>query len=335
MIGERDIMYTEKIAENIYRIPVKLPYSPLKELNSYLIKDPSRSLLIDTGFHLDACRDALLQGFAELDTDPRSVNIFLTHMHSDHSGLAADIIGESMRIFISETDNYLLNTTGEEEIRLLDEVAAHYRDADLPAFIIENMRKINPAIAFSNPENSSQFVSVHDGQIVRAGGYELRCISTPGHSPGHMCLWEEGSGYMFTGDHVLFDITPNITAWPFVRDSLGDYLDSLRSALKYPVKKALPGHRASGDHHARVGQLLAHHKARLAEIEKLIREAPGATAYEISGKMLWKIRADSWEEFPPAQKIFAVGECISHLDYLTLRGRIIREKDGTVSRYFS
>ncbi|MFQ8841384.1 MAG: hypothetical protein ACLR8P_11160 [Clostridium fessum] len=31
--------------------------------------------------------------------------------------------------------------------------------------------------------------------------------------------------------------------------------------------------------------------------------------------------AASWEEFPPSQKWFAVGECMAHLDYLRLRGR--------------
>ena len=327
-------MITEEVAKNIYRIPVKLPDSPLKELNSYLIKDSARSLLIDTGFHLDVCREALLAGFDALGEDPRTVDIFLTHMHSDHSGLAADIIGNGMRILISETDNSLLNTTDKVEKGYLDEIAKNFRDAGMPAFIIENMRTINPAIAFSNPLDSSQYVSVRNGETIRAGGYELRCISTPGHSPGHMCLWDESSGLMFTGDHILFDITPNITAWPFVRDSLGSYLDSLTAISKYPVRKALPGHRSSGDFHIRIEQLLAHHQIRLAEVERLIREAPGSTAYEISGRMRWKIRVNSWEEFPPPQKIFAVGECMSHLDYLELRGIIKRERDGIVIRYY-
>ena len=114
-----------------------------------------------------------------------------------------------------------------------------------------------------------------------------------------------------------------------------DYLDSLRLARKYPVRLALPGHRKTGDYAARIEALLAHHERRLAETEALLAEHPGMTAYETAGKMRWKIRAASWEEFPPSQKWFAVGECMAHLDYLRLRGRIRREMDGEVWRWFT
>ena len=47
---------------------------------------------------------------------------------------------------------------------------------------------------------------------------------------------------MLLGDHVLFDITPNITDWWDVPDSLGDYLRSLDKLVAYPVTLPLPGH---------------------------------------------------------------------------------------------
>ncbi len=120
---------------------------------------------------------------------------------------------------------------------------------------------------------------------------------------------------MFTGDHVLFDITPYITSWVGVENSLGDYMNSLRAIRSYDVKLALPGHRATGDFHARIDALLRHHAARLAECMDVVRARPGLTVYEIASFMTWKIRAVSWETFPDNQKWFAVGECMSHLDY--------------------
>ena len=327
-------MYTEEIARNIYRIPVRLPDSPLKELNSYLIKDPERSLLIDTGFCMDVCQKALLEGLAELGENPESVDIFLTHMHSDHAGLAASVVGERMRILISETDRKLLKTNDAEDEIVFKRLTERFHAADMPAFIIDNMNSINPAIAYSPQTGSTQYVSVQDGEILCAGGYAFRCILTPGHTPGHMCLWEKDSGIMFTGDHVLFDITPNITAWSFVKDSLADYLKSLKLVAGYPVKKALPGHRKPGDFHLRIEELLQHHLIRLKEIERLISEGPGSTVYDVAGKMRWKIKAKNWEEFPPPQKIFAVGECMSHLDYLFNRGRITYQMDGHLYRYY-
>ena len=151
-------------------------------------------------------------------------------------------------------------------------------------------------------------------------------ISVPGHTPGNAMFWEEKHRFMFTGDHILFDISPNITSWLGVEDSLGDYLDSLKKAKKYPVVFALPGHRKTGNYEERIEQLLLHHEKRLEEVIKLLEEKPDMTLYELTGKMRWKIRAASWEDFPAAQKWFAVGECMAHADHL--------EKLGKVSRYF-
>ena len=323
----------EEVCRNIFRIPVRLPDNPLRELNSYLIRDPKQSLLIDTGFNLPVCKEALLAGFGEIGEDPGSADIFLTHLHADHSGLASEIAGEGRSILISENDGWLLEKLPVAVGRL---VWNETRDAlaGMSPDIISNMEKINPAIIFAPPDGV-RYTTVNDGQILSAGGYSLRCILTPGHTPGHMCLWDESSGLMFTGDHVLFDITPNITSWPSVDDSLGDYLDSLRLIREFPVKLALPGHRGTGDFHARVDELLRHHEARLAEIERIIRSCPGLTAYEIAGRMQWQIRSANWEEFPAPQKIFAVGECLSHLNYLLLRGTIVRQRDNSVHRYCS
>ena len=42
---------------------------------------------------------------------------------------------------------------------------------------------------------------------------------------------------------------------------------------------------------------------------------------------LWKIHSKDWASFPNHQKWFAVGECMAHLDYLRLQGRIVRKQD--------
>ena len=321
----------EEVYKNIYRIPVKLPNNPLKELNSYLIRDPERSLLIDTGFRIPACKEALLAGLEKLGEKPETVDIFLTHLHADHSGLASEIIGDNRHIFISEVDGMLLEKL---PVAVGKWVWDEMRDslAGMPPEIVKNMESINPAIIYAPPQGT-HYTTVKDGETLRVGGYSLRCVLTPGHTPGHMCLWDDDSGLMFTGDHVLFDITPNITVWPIMDDSLGDYLNSLRLVREYPVKTALPGHRKTGDFHDRVVKLLKHHEARLMEVESIVRANPALSAYEIAGKMSWQISATSWDDFPSPQKIFAVGECLSHLNYLRVRGVINIERDGNVLRY--
>jgi glyoxylase-like metal-dependent hydrolase (beta-lactamase superfamily II) len=82
----------EKILPDIYRIEVPLPKSPLKALNSYLVKGDGRYLLIDTGLNRKECKQALFSGLDELHVDLTKTDIFITHLHSDHMGLAGDVV---------------------------------------------------------------------------------------------------------------------------------------------------------------------------------------------------------------------------------------------------
>jgi glyoxylase-like metal-dependent hydrolase (beta-lactamase superfamily II) len=41
-----------------------------------------------------------------------------------------------------------------------------------------------------------------DGDTVDIGQRRVKVIHTPGHSPGHICLFEEERGYLFTGDLI-------------------------------------------------------------------------------------------------------------------------------------
>jgi len=136
------------------------------------------------------------------------------------------------------------------------------------------------------------------------------------------------------GDHVLFDITPNITFWSTMPDALGTYLESLQKIDAYDVQVSLPAHRKTGDFHDRIAYLIGHHQRRLDQVVQIVREQPGMTAYEIAARMRWKIRCNSWEDFPVAQKWFAVGEAISHIDRLMKLGQLRAEQDNGKTVYF-
>lgn len=322
---------TEKIRENIYRIGVRLPNNPLRELNSYLICGKEHDLLIDTGFCMEECRQDLLAGIAEAGSSVERIDVVLTHFHTDHSGLALEAAGKERHIYMSARDleslTNELNGKGirDRQTRCLCE-----------GFTLEMMEQIaaeNPVIRYRIPHIDERFMPLQDKDEIRVGDYVLKVITTPGHTAGNLMLWLESEKIMFTGDHVLFGITPNITFFSDVEDSLGDYLNSLRKVQDYPVELALPGHRQTGDYQARIKALLAHHEERLAEVCRIVREHPGLTAYEIAGLMQWRIRARNWEEFPAVQKWFAVGECLSHLDHLMKRGMVKREMRDTIWRY--
>ena len=325
---------TEKLMTDLYRIGVPLPNNPLRELNCYFLRGRDRSLLIDTGFHLPECRAALDAGLAELGVRMEETDILLTHMHSDHSGLAPDIASPETRVYVSAVDRPWL--VARERPPLDDAMTARFTASGIAVESIERINATHPGRRFAPDPEFDAYTPLADGDVVEVGGRALKLILTPGHTPGNSCLWLEEEGVLFSGDHVLFDITPNITFWSGMEDSLGSYLENLEKIRRYPVKKTFPGHRKTGDFHARVDELLVHHRTRLAECLRVVRENPGSVPFEIAGKMSWRIRSRSWEDFPMAQKWFAVGECISHLDHLRAQGAVTREDgpDG-LEHYFA
>ena len=142
-----------------------------------------------------------------------------------------------------------------------------------------------------------------------------------------MALFEPEQHFLICGDHVLGSITPNITAWNGVEDSLGDYLRSLDKILRLPVQQSYPGHRAIiPDTHVRVRQLHDHHERRLREVLAIAGQLGRASAFAIAARMHWALRG-TWESYRVQQQCFAVGEAVAHLDHLVMLGRMQRIED--------
>ncbi len=323
----------ERLSKDLWRLDIPLIGNPLKNLNSYLLLGSDRSLLIDTGFDQNACWEALNAQLSEIGVDRSRLDVFLTHLHSDHTGLAPRLNHDGCKVYIGDIDGPLVLAGMEDDFW-----EDMYRDYVANGFSREEIIHLwdsNPAQNDAPKEWSQGFTYLQDGDLIRCGDYTLRCILTPGHTPGHMCLYCEDEQWLFSGDHVLFRITPNICRWLNVADSLGDYLESLDRIRELPVKKLLPAHREiTGDLIQRIDQLKTHHDNRLQDALQIVTKQPGCTAYEIAAHMAWSIRSRNWREFPLIQKYFAVGETLSHLDYLHIRGRVTAREEGGVFRYY-
>lgn len=325
-------MMIREIEKDIYSIYVPLKGNPLRALNSYYIRGDESDLLIDTGFRRDSCREALEEALAELGSEKARRRVLCTHLHSDHSGMADLFAGDDQPIYMSRPDLDLFRYFAGGVARA--STRERFLKEAFPEDMLMEVYGTNPASTQSMPGVDPRLTEVDDGQEICVGDYRLQAVLVPGHTPGNCMFWEASKQIMFTGDHVLFDITPNITNWIVMDDSLGAYLDSLEKAKTFLVRLALPGHRETGNYHERIEALQKHHAARLAEQERIIKEYPGQTAYDLAGRMQWKIRARNWAEFPVIQKWFAVGECMAHLDYLVKRGHVIREDAGDFMRYY-
>ncbi len=326
----QSITSPEQITDNIYRIRVPLPENPLKELNSYFIEGEERNLLIDTGFNHPACAAALKNGLDALHADMDRTDLFLTHLHSDHCGLAPVIVSPKSCIYISGTDVKYINDDAFLKRHWISN--HHQMDASgAPADRVAAMFDFNPALEYAPESRQVGYVTVEDGDRIDVGECHFRLLAAPGHTPGQLCLWDESQRILISADHVLFDITPNITCWPEVHDSLGVYLESLRRFETLNVRLTLPGHRETGDYHTRIEELLRHHEVRLEECREALRKKPDSTTYEVASQITWNIRRRSWEDFPSSQLFFAIGECQAHLQHLIVLGEVsVRHReDGT------
>lgn len=324
----------EEVLPHIYRLPVPLEGNPLRELNSYVIKG-ERNLLVDTGFRTESCRRALLEGLDYLKIDLKNTDILLTHLHADHSGNAADILPEGNKVYMSALDcKYLMGSQEENGTSLLHRIRMERLQKNgIGEEMIREMLASTPSRTMAADPDFTGYTALEEGEEIEAGGYRLKAVCTPGHTPGHMCFEIMGTGAMLLGDHVLFDITPNITDWAGVEDSLGDYLESLEKLESCQVTIPLPGHRKAGCFKERLQALKLHHRKRLEECRTVIRSLGHARLYDITGNMAWNIRAADWDRFPPAQRWFALGECLAHMDHLIKKGEIIRHEEGGLYWY--
>ena len=320
----------EEILPNLYRTEIPLPKSPLKWLNSYIIRGEDRFLIIDTGFNREECLNAMNASLQKLDVDLNKTDFFITHLHVDHIGLLGTLASDNAKVYFNEREaqrTYAQWAGGDHWQKILDVYIAN-------GFAVEGARTSlgrHPAHKYGL-KRKIEFTVVNDDDPIDIGDFHFRCVATPGHSPGHMCLYEAEKKILIAGDHILFDITPNIAYWVEMEDSLGMYLASLDKVNALDVELVLTGHRRLvHDLRGRVRELQEHHRARLNEVLLALSDGE-KNILQIAPLISWDITAKTWDEFPAQQKWFAFGETMAHVQYLEYKGKVRRKNhNGTIT----
>jgi len=179
-----------------------------------------------------------------------------------------------------------------------------------------------------------EFVSVVSPDLLLEGaerlaidGQELLVVWTPGHSPGHCVFYWPARRLLFSGDHLLPTISPNIGLHPqSSADPLDDYLASLQRVRALAVDEVLPAHGPSfRDHRERVDQMLGHHRERLATLLRLA--AAPQTGWQLADGLF-----PGLEQRGVFHQRLALQETLAHCQALGQDGRLIKrvEDDGRV-----
>lgn len=323
-----------EIVQGVHQIKLPLPGGTLDHVNVYLVEGDEGNLLIDAGWNTPEAFSTLKEELRTKGFEFKDISqIVITHLHPDHYGLAGKIRELSgAKIALSEIETHMLNSRYVDVTLLLSGVTRLLRSNGVPESELSQLSEASlPAREFVIP--ASPDVKLKAGRKVSVGLFEFEVLSTPGHSPGHICLYEPKRKLLFTGDHILPDITPNVGLHPQSgKNPLGDYLNSLRDLKKLEVTFAFPGHGSVFNGlRLRIEDLFYHHEQRKSAIVKVI-QGEMKTAYEIAEEIPWVPGAEdvSFQDLLAFDKRLAVLETLAHLQLLISEDKVKKAaQDGT------
>lgn len=310
----------------VFRIHVPLPRNALDEMNSYLVRDGDDAVLIDTGFDSVIGLETINVALSELGLEPTQIDLFITHSHSDHYSLAGKL--PCKRVIMSEGAYNMAHYVCTREWDVLQ------HESSLAMGFTPEQADLIDRTSPSTAQTGRTFFQadlVTEDDVLQVGRYAFRFIMTSGHSPEHLSLYLPEKELLFTGDHILFGISPNVAFWNFSPDTLQQYLDGLRKLRDVPVSLALPGHRDPRNAIAgRVDELIAHHERRLDECFRAIREKEGQSIVELARSVSWS-GGRQFDKLNPTQQLFAAVETRAHVEHLFALGEVTR--DDTMHYY--
>jgi glyoxylase-like metal-dependent hydrolase (beta-lactamase superfamily II) len=318
----RDLPPVEQLRSDLWSVPVPMPHGPLRYVSVYVFALGGGGLgLIDAGWDSDESWAALRAGLVSIGASVADVRgLLVTHLHFDHLGLAGRVRAESGAwiamhpadaAVVRQLNGRTAAAAAADEVDFLVRLGADPEEAQADAADPDAME---PFLRMAAPDRL-----LEDGDLADLPGWSLRAVHTPGHTAGHLCFSEERTGLLFSGDHVLPRISPNIsTTGDGAPDPLRDYLASLAAVRDLAPTEVLPAHewrfRGLAE---RVDELGAHHEHRLEELLHAVREHPGSTPWQLAAHLTW---SRPWSSYQRRMRIFAVTETDAHLRLLGSRG---------------
>jgi glyoxylase-like metal-dependent hydrolase (beta-lactamase superfamily II) len=318
------------VQEGVWWLRMPLPIS-VDHINLWLLEEPDGYALVDTGMATDAGRELWNHLSRTLLVERPLTRILLTHLHPDHTGLAAWLqqrfgvpvwssaaTVEQLRMLLRETTPQILAA----------------RTAFFAGHGVEPIEELNSSLASRGyrdsvdgvPEASRLMV---DNELTQIGSRWWRWLETGGHAHGHLCLHAaQPQSLLIAGDQVLPTISPNIGLTPLTPDPnpLATYLQSLERLSELDANTlVLPSHgRPFRGLAARAFEIRQHHERQLAKLFEACRLP--LTAFQCL-PFLYRRPQRGFQLF------LAMGEALAHLEYLACSGQFARQVSHSITRY--
>ncbi len=305
-----------EICAGLYLLRMPLPFR-LNHINLYLLDDGDSWILVDSGMNNDQVKAIWSKLILTFFKEKPISKVVLTHLHPDHIGLSAwlqNIL--DIPVYISELDweqasNIWKNDTQDglaKHQRLYTQFGVGGGELD---FLLEN-RSGYKKLVKALPKNVK---FIKEGDCIQTAGGDWLAKTAVGHTPEHICLWNEKSRILISGDHILPTITPNISILAHgLGNPLQSYLDSLKSFKELPCKYYCPAHGpVSTNFVERIDEILRHHEEKFEVLQNL-----SADAITVKDAMPVLFGRD----LPIQQYMFALGETAAHLICMEAQDRL-------------
>ena len=328
-----------EIAPGVYqlRLPMLAPpvvYEPDATVSVYLLRGRDGALLIDSGWNTEICRNSLSRQLAEMGIGWGDLKqVVYTHLHSDHFGFSGmfegygitrqaahwrDVEHAHRRYDISGEDCW------QQESLWLQ---SHGTPAEQAAALREVALTLDRIAWPAMPE-----MPLEGGEIIEFPPFQLQVLWTPGHSPGHICLYEPRLKVLFAGDHLVERGAAPVAffnSYDEDHDPVAHYVDSVKSLMGLDVALVLPAHgRPFGGLPSRAREIVSQVERMQAMVLSVLDEQRSLTAFEVTVR----IHDGDWNETLPVMKRAHILFAVARLQALRLEGRVEAiMNDGVVS----
>lgn len=286
----------------VKQVTIPLPFR-LNHVHCFLAEGLRGWTIIDTGLNNEVSRDI----WRPIIEEHEIKDIIVTHYHPDHFGYAGTLQQ------LTKADVWMTEIDAEAgltywEPNTLRIVNKNYDTCGLPddlsKVLTSDERSFNLQV---KPYPTIQNY-LEEGLRLVIGKYEYEVIHTPGHSDGLITLFNKENSILFSTDHILSRISPNISYWfRGNTNPLQSFMTSLKKIKTLDVDYVIPSHgQPFRNANQRIEELLEHHQERLEKTYESILQP--ATIYDVNSKLFRDLNIHETR--------FAVGETLAHLEYL-------------------
>ncbi|WP_334149322.1 MBL fold metallo-hydrolase [Microbacterium sp.] len=299
--------------------------APLGErfIAMYLLTGPTGALLFDTGV-ADSVPETLLPTLDEIGFDLTDLRwVISSHCDFDHTG------GNAALADVAPNAEFLAGRADvpmTEDVELLisgryGEFAARDRFDDPPETTAEVRR-------------STRLVTVDraldGGEVFDLGDRTIEVLSVPGHSPGHLALWDAANRALLISDAVLGETVPTADGRaafpPTYRDTVA-YVDSIRRLQALDAELLLTAHYPVYEG-AGVDEFLDSSLAYTERVDRVIAEVLASGEALTSLELIRRAAADLGP-WPAAAAEYLIFPLTGNLERLVQQGAVVEgDRDG-------